>query len=505
MARRLIISILIAMLPVAGAYAAGGKVLRLSADMVVDLVLERSFGVKQAELKREEAKEAIPMAKGAFDTYLAMEGSYEIDKSRRTSSIFGTRTDTGIWGLSLTKEIPIGTTLGVSLLTSRSKTTGSDVGGVPVIPPTPLYEPVLGFSLQQPLVQNAFGMAHRGEVRQARHRYAAADNAVRREIDGHAYKTLIDYWSMIFNREHMDAQRRSVRFARDFLSATLEKKKFGIAEETDVLAARANLLVRENEFLDLKETDRARAEEVRRDLELDPDVDIMGGEKSPPLASASADYDARYERALSRRGDYLAASEDIERLQIKLAVARNKRWPQLDLKSTLAINEIDASYRDAAGGMNAPDWTVGLSLQMPLENRAARAEARRASFEKARAVYALKDLENQIVNEVRTAVDQVNARKKIVEVSKGALAIQQEKLAQEMEKYEQGRSSSEVIIIYQDDVINAERHLVQAWMSYGKAVLDMKLAEATIVSNESIAARQTEDFDARRTAYDARR
>jgi len=71
--------------------------IKLSPDGVKRLILDRSFGIKQAELTRDSADEGIPEAKGTFDTNMELEATHQIDKGKRESTIFETRTDTTTW------------------------------------------------------------------------------------------------------------------------------------------------------------------------------------------------------------------------------------------------------------------------------------------------------------------------------------------------------------------------------------------------------------------------
>ncbi len=453
----------------------------LTSEIVINLLLERSFGVRQARLRREEVAEGVPIAKGVFDTYLDLSASHKIDKAAKTSPIFGTRSDDTEWNMSLTKEIPTGTELSFSFDNARSKTTGANAGGTPLIPPNALYDPQIGFSLTQPLMQNFFGMADRGRVDEAKFAYAAADHSMHRTIDEHIFGALKNYWDLIFTRQHIKAQGKSVRFAKAFLSTTIKEKKLGIADETDLVAAQANSLMRETELSALVEKERSIAELLRRDLEFDPGVPLNSAELHPPLVNTPPVDEGRIAEALARRGDYQAAREDLERMKVKLSLALNNRWPRLDVYSTLVLNDIETSYGDALGGMDNPSWSVGMAFSVPLENRAARADARRTKAEKARAIYNLKDIENKVLNEVTVAVAEVNARRDIVKRADQALKLQHRKLNLEMAKYRQGRSSSEVLVQYQNDVVMSDRYLVEAWTSYMLSQLNLKLSEANFI------------------------
>jgi len=467
------------------ALAEDGEKLKLTHDAVIDMVIERSFGLKQAEMERDYVADGVMLAKGIFDTYLDLGTSYEMDKSKRESAIFGDRVDTLNWDIALSKEMPSGTTLGLSFSNVRSKTFGSNVGGVPLIPEAALYEPVLGFSLEQPFLQNAFGINDRREYQQAKVAYAGADFALKRKVDVLVHQGLMDFWSILIVRRHIQAQRRAIGFARNFLSTTRSEYELGTAEKTDLLAAQANLLDREDYLLVLWERERTAAEALRRDLELEPGVHIEASLADPPFVAPGVFDDERIAAAFENRGDYQAVLRDVKRLNINLASAKNTRWPQLDLVSTLMLNDISQSYGNAVGDMDSPDVTVGLKFSFPLENRVARANARRAMAEKARAVYKLKDLENEIVNELSRRIEEVGSRKQIIITSRRTHSLQREKMNEEMKKYRMGRSSSYVVVQYQNDTVTAEQHLVDAWMAYRESVLGLWLSEGIIVSEQS--------------------
>jgi len=461
---------------------------RLDPAKVEEMVLERSFGVKQFEMTREAVAQAIPEAKSIFDTFLEGSASYTLDKAARDNAIFGQRADYVNWNIGLSKEIaPTGTTLGLSLDNDWSKTSGSlVVGGRPIIPPYGLWEPTLGISLSQPLMKNAFGMNDRGQVQEARHGYASADHEIRYEVDKVIYRALGNYWTLYFTRKQVKALKQAIGFAQEFLNTTLEESKLGIAEETDVLNARANLLTVKTEYDAYRELERTAEKDLRTDLELEPDEELLLSDALPPKIRVSGDViDDMIAEAMVQRGDYLSAIEELRRQRVRLKMARNKRWPQLDLVSTLQLNEFDRSYLDALGGMDSPNVSVGLMLSVPLENRAARAGARRAEADKARALYALKNIENEITNQITRLAQAVGERLSIVETARQAWNLNLQKQRLELDKYKQGRSSSDLVKRFQDDTIRTQRSLFEAWLVYQKTVLDLKLAQGAMIAERA--------------------
>jgi outer membrane protein TolC len=275
-----------------------------------------------------------------------------------------------------------------------------------------------------------------------------------------------------------------VNFAQQFLSTTLEEKKLGTAEDTDVLAARANVLVRKDELLSTKEFERVWEENLRVKLGLGPDIKIENADRVPRFITLRKSETALINSAMAQRRDYKASKRELELREVKLEMAKNQRWPSLDLYSSLELNDIQTSYSGALGNVDNPNWIIGMQFSVPLENRAARANRKRADIEKASAIVALKDLENRIANGVTRHYREVKSRQHIVKQSKKAMGLQQEKLRQEMNKYSLGRSTSDLIVRYQDDVVAAELSHFDAWLAYKTAALNLFLAEGSLVQFE---------------------
>ena len=455
---------------------------RLSARDVERIALEKSYGVKQVWLASDAAQQDIMQSKGIFDTNLGADVSYQLDDSAKASQIMGGRIDTFRAGISANKKLPSGTAVGVGITQERVQYKDSlTINGNPVFPPNALYEPIISFSLSQPVLKNVGGYQDRRTVKSAELGALAAELSAQRQVETLVYGALSDYWNLVIVRRLIIARKKSVQFARHFLETTEEEFKLGTAEETDVLAARANILVRDDELKALKEVERGWEESLRTKLAMGPEVYIENVEKEPPLIKLGGTIGGRIAGALETRRDYQASKRELELRDVELAIAKNEKWPSMDLYSTLDLNEIGGSMSNAWSSVNSPNWTVGMQFKMPIENRVARAGKNRADIQKASAIVALKDLENRIANSVSRHVKEVNARKKIISQSRRAMNLQREKLRQENEKYGMGRSTSDLIVRYQDDVVAAEQGHAEAWLSYKEAALNLVLAEGRLV------------------------
>jgi outer membrane protein TolC len=73
------------------------------------------------------------------------------------------------------------------------------------------------------------------------------------------------------------------------------------------------------------------------------------------------------------------------------------------------------------------------------------------------------------------AVRRVNTQSAYVQAAKKAMELQEKKLKLEEIKFNQGRSSSQFVLNYQDDLSGAQTQYYSAASEYHKAMADLKL------------------------------
>ena len=206
--------------------------------------------------------------------------------------------------------------------------------------------------------------------------------------------------------------------------------------------------------------------------------------------------------ALSHRPELAEARIDMTNRQITRKAAKNALLPTLDAVafyggSGLAglpnpLNPSSAGLPVTGYGdvflrtfnNSSPDYSVGLTLNIPLRNRAAQADQVRSELEYGQAELHLQQLQNQVGIEVRNAQFQLTqnrarvvAARKGVEVAQHTLDIEQKKLAL-------GASTSLQVLQVGRDLAVAESNLVTATTAYAKSKVELdRSIGATLVNN----------------------
>jgi outer membrane protein TolC len=181
-------------------------------------------------------------------------------------------------------------------------------------------------------------------------------------------------------------------------------------------------------------------------------------------------------QALQRRPEARQLRTQLLSQDAELLRARNDLLPKLDLVGNAALNGTEgtfrASNRDVRGG-DFYNWSVLLSFELPLERSSAEGALRRAELEKKKFLLQVRNLENQILVEVRDAVRSIKTDEKRIEATRRARILAQEQLDGEISRNEHGLSTT-------FRVLDVQKELVQAKTNELKALIDYNLAWHTL-------------------------
>jgi outer membrane protein TolC len=124
-------------------------------------------------------------------------------------------------------------------------------------------------------------------------------------------------------------------------------------------------------------------------------------------------------------------------------------------------------------GYNAPDYAVGLNVNIPIRNRAAQADQVRSELEYRQAQVRLQQLQNQIAIQVRNANFSVQQNRARVDAAISARQLAAESLDAEQKKYALGASTNTLVLQAQRDLAQAEANVVIGMSVYEKSKVEL--------------------------------
>jgi len=447
----------------------------LSLEQAVRLALAHNLRLAAEKINPQLAHTVIVEQQAVFDPTTYGEFGRAKSKEQSTTAILGERQQSAHGTLGVAKLFPPGTLIDVHAGGSRE---WSDTD--PIFAAfNPAYRQEWGISITQPLLRGFGVRVNTAGIATARNERRIAQ-AQLRDV---ALATLADvekaYWELVFAIRHRELLEASLRAASKIQSNVQERVKVGDMAERDprVKQAAAGVAIRQEEIVAADQTirDAEDALKVITDLAADPKVWNVGLHPTtePPQTVPPLDPDKAADTALAKRPDYQQAKLAIQNQQILIDVHRNELRPRLDLTAGYGNTGLGTYWNRTDHELGTADyyaWTLGITFEYPLGNRAARSRYRRARLGHDQAKIHLRALERQIQLEVRNAVRAVATGVERIRAADASVGADQERLRAEQIRYEEANLGT------LQDVLDAEKELAEARIRRLRALIDLNRA-----------------------------
>src|SRR6202047_2918480 len=364
--------------------------------------------------------------------------------------------------------------------------TRQTVGNAPFTSLSPQLNSSFNFRLTQHLLQG-FGFAPNTRFIQiAKNNREITDVAFRLQITSTVDQIENMYWDLVFAYENVRVQQEQLAFAQKTLSDTQKQVQIGTLAPIEVVRAQSTVATNQ-QTLTLALTN----------LELQQL--LMKNALSRTLA----------------RPELAEARINLSNTDISNKAIRSALLPTVDLfayyggaglggsqnPSNLCVNQnppiFGCSTKPApsvgySGGLNhiinstAPDTGAGITVNIPLRNRAAQATQVRSEFEYRQAQLRIQQIENQIRIEVRNAQFGVQQNRASLASAQAALDLGRQSLDAEQKKYALGASTSMLVLQNQAAMTQAEVTLVSAQAAYEKAEVELDRAIGLLLDHAGI-------------------
>lgn len=448
--------------------------LELSLAEVTKIALENSLDIQIAKFDAYISRTSQDESESIFDTIFSAEAAYNRDRQEIISAFIGTDTKESVFSLGLEKKLPTGTTLSLDATSAKTKTNNSWVDL------NSYTEAKLKFSAVQELGKNFFGLADRSNIKITKIDIENSELVSLDDIEEALYEVQRAYWILALRQEE-------VKIAEDMLDETKklykiyeQKRDLGITEESEFLAIEALLKARQS-TLNIASLARQTAKNNllflinRGDFE----QNIITQDSLHQEARKVDLYEA-LKGAVESRRDYKRIKNELKKNKIDLVVKKNALWPQIDLEATFIRNNIDTGRSKAWGNITndgGEEVFFKVSLNVPLERRAERSALRKVDLEKSRFLLKFKQVERLILQEINDKVNQVNTMQSQIELFKETTVIHRKKLDYQIGRLRSGRSNSDTLITYEEDLLRARLSLSEYSSRYQIALIELELAQ----------------------------
>ncbi|HTG42901.1 MAG TPA: TolC family protein, partial [Verrucomicrobiae bacterium] len=188
---------------------------------------------------------------------------------------------------------------------------------------------------------------------------------------------------------------------------------------------------------------------------------------------ASWELTESWKQGLTMRPEIQEAKLDLEARDINIKYLKNQMWPLLDLTGSYGENALNTSYSRVIRDLprdNNPRYSAGVVLSIPLGNRRARNDYKAAKATRMQALLDYKAIEQEIMVQIDNAIKLLQSQFQQVEATRQARLFAQDALAAEQKKYENGKSTSFLVLQFQRDLTSRRFEELAALADYNKAV-----------------------------------
>ncbi|MFY9845035.1 MAG: TolC family protein [Terriglobales bacterium] len=331
------------------------------------------------------------------------------------------------------------------------------------------------------------------------------------------------YWDLVYAYENVRVQQEQLAFAQRTLSDNRKQVEIGTLAPIEVVRAQSTVASNQQtltlaltnlqleQLLMKNALSRTLVDPVLADAEVIPTstMELPAQEGVAPTQDLVND-------ALAHRPELSEARINLTNTEISNKAVRSALLPSVDLFAYYSGNGLGGSQNPAylcvlqpsnpncpPGFTSAPnvsysatlnqlvnstaaDKGAGISINIPLRNRAAQAIQVRSEFEYRQAQLRILQIENQIRIEVRNAQFGVQQNRASVASAQAAVDLARQSLDAEQKKYALGASTSTLVLQNQAAMTQAEVTLVSAKALYEKAEVELDRAIGLLLDHANI-------------------
>jgi outer membrane protein TolC len=369
----------------------------------------------------------------------------------------------------------------------------------------PAWANAFSFRFSQPVLRRAGVEYNEAGIRIAETRVSGAEQDYRAVLNRTLASVERAYWELVFAREDLRVKQTSLGLSKELLRISVRRLEAGAGTKVEKVQAEAGVAQRETEVI-LAEARVRRAEDSLRAFIFpfteDPESEIwvvptdpvdLGGE--PPRQ----DLALRIRLAFGYRPDVLAAEATLKQAGIEVVQRENELLPRLDFFGNLAFVGLTDSWTDSAQDVLSaeyPAWELGLSFEVPIGNRAARARHRRAVLERSRLVAGFESLKNQVVLQVRDALRVAETARLALASTRRSTIAAEAQFEAEKDRVRAEKSTNWQLLQVEQELADARSAELRAKVTYRAALASLEEISGTYLMSRQLEAPEPRDLGA---------
>jgi outer membrane protein TolC len=465
--------------------------IQLSLEDAVRAALDNDLVLRITEINTEIAQYEARGSWGAFDPILTAtagltDGEFKSFDPNPNVGEFEADQQGWFGGAGLLVPLTTGGSFNLTFDHSFTDTTSA------VTPAVEVTRDALGVEYRQPLLRGFGSDVSTTDQRLAELAYLSQIEVQRQDRQRLISDVVRAYWDLVAAVAQYDVALTTLDLGLEQLHQNQRRLDAGVGTQVDVLQAEANVAQNEDALL-LRETEVLRASDELKGL-LYPGVEPVTWNArlvpTTPLPAAPANLESEvppWSSALlvaqDSRAELRRQRLQIRSAEVELTRAGSLRKPRLDLVLASRSQGIDVNAGESlqsAVEWEFPQHSAALDFSLPIGNREALFNQRRARAQLRAARLSYDQVENLIVGEVRAALRQVIYSARAVASTEKSAQLAQSQLEAEQARYREGLSTNFQVLEFQRQLAEARSTHTAARTVLAKALMELQRSQGVL-------------------------
>jgi outer membrane protein TolC len=454
----------------------------LSIEQVRQMALENNLDLKVTLIDPTVTREQLGIEQAKFEWMFTTNASYTNTDHPTASQLTGSQTQDLQFNHGVTIPLRTGGTLQFQVPFDRFETNNQ------FSTLNPAYTSNALISLTQPLLRGFGTDANAFSIRVAFYRYQESAARTKLEVIRVLAEAGRAYWRLYATREVLKVRKKEYDLAVAQLERAKRQARIGVVAEVDVVRAESGVADRLEAIIVAENDVRNRERDLKRTLN-EPGLEmssptIIVPATEPRAIAYKMNADVLVRQAMAGRMELLEQELLIAEQTANVAFARNDLLPLVTLQYTYGINGLGDNFdssltmvRDA----NFQDNSIGLQVQIPIGNEAAKSRLRAALANRMQQLATKAQRELAIKQEVYGAVDQLEANWQRYLAARKRVVLAARVLEVEQRQFDQGLQTSTDVLDALTRLANARSDEIAALTEAQIAQIDIAFATGTLL------------------------
>ncbi|MGH8021077.1 MAG: TolC family protein [Opitutaceae bacterium] len=415
----------------------------ITLEEAVRRALEDNLALTTENFNRATAREAVIVADAEYDPALSLSAVKRVsDEASPSSTVAASFSDSERLSLSVSQPVATGAT--VTLTGNNQRLERDRIAFF-----NPQYDSDVAVRVVQPLLSGGGITANRANRRRARIGVDRSEIEFETRALDVIQLTELAFFDLAFARRQLEVQRSGLASAEQFLEENEARQRAGLATELDVMQARVGVATRRSQILTAEQNLENAIDALlallgltQFEARLNPQGVVFGAPE--PVSFAES-----FQRALEQDPEIRNAELLLKQFMLDAQLAKNERLPRADLGGTLGyIGRNDEFYGavDRLKSLDSYNWQVDLTVSVPWGLREGRALYRTAKLTVEQQQAFIRELEQDILVRVRSAVRAVETTAESVEIAALSTELSAREYQLEKAKFDAGLSTSRLVV-----------------------------------------------------------